>query len=314
MHRRRITRSPGLRSTSSTAGCRFTGTTRGRCRGSSPIYLTGCRRSTSTPPARPSATSTSSTTARRRSASVASKGPGWNGFAHRWSAKGLPARTCSRAARSVTASFRRRGPTRSAWSRSGPEPGETGSYVRNVTAVATGEDSAGIQSRYNDGGPGSHTLTLTNSIAQGASDLRTEDSGGPGRIAVSNSNFDLVKEETPGAVTGGGNQTAAPLFVGPRRLPRGAGLADDRRRVPGGDRPAGPCRQPQDPRPGTRHRSVRVRPGRRAGAGAHLAEPVAKGLSPAQGRRRGRQQAQCQRPWNRCALRADRRRQCQLHR
>ncbi len=97
----------------------------------------------------------------------------------------------------------------------GIKPGETGAVVRNVTAVATGTDSAGIQSRYNESSPGSHTLTLTNSIAQGASDLRTEDGNGPGRIVVSNSNFDVVKEETVGAVTGSANQTAPPLFLGP---------------------------------------------------------------------------------------------------
>jgi hypothetical protein len=92
--------------------------------------------------------------------------------------------------------------------------GSTGSDVRNVTAVATGADSAGIQSRYSESNPGSHTLTLTNSIAQGASDLRTEDSNGTGRIVVSNSNFDVVKEETVGAITGSANQSAPPLFVG----------------------------------------------------------------------------------------------------
>ncbi len=101
--------------------------------------------------------------------------------------------------------------------------GEPSSIVRNVTAIATGENSAGIQSRYNDSVAGSHILTLTNSIAQGASDLRTEDGNGPGRIVVSNSDFDLVKEETPGAITGAGNQSAAPLFLAP----------DDYREAPG---------------------------------------------------------------------------------
>jgi hypothetical protein len=98
----------------------------------------------------------------------------------------------------------------------GNKPGETGADVRNVTAIATGKDSAGIQSRYNESNPGSHTLTLTNSIAEGASDLRTEDGGGgPGRIVVSNSNFDLVKPETPDAIGGPGNQSAPPLFLAP---------------------------------------------------------------------------------------------------
>ena len=53
--------------------------------------------------------------------------------------------------------------------------GSTGSTVSNVTAIASGGNSAGIQSRYNDSIGGTHTLTLTNSIAEGASDLRTED-------------------------------------------------------------------------------------------------------------------------------------------
>jgi hypothetical protein len=91
--------------------------------------------------------------------------------------------------------------------------GEPPSTVSGVTAIASGADSAGIQSRYNDSVAGSHILNLSNSIAQGASDLRTEDANGPGRIAVSNSNFDLIKEETPGAIGGAGNQTAPPLFV-----------------------------------------------------------------------------------------------------
>jgi hypothetical protein len=96
----------------------------------------------------------------------------------------------------------------------GIQPGATGADVRNVTAIATGTDSAGIQSRYTESKPGSHTLTLTNSIARGASDLRTEDgSGGPGRIAVSNSNFDVVNEETVGAIGGSANQSAPPLFL-----------------------------------------------------------------------------------------------------
>jgi hypothetical protein len=91
--------------------------------------------------------------------------------------------------------------------------GSTDSNVSNVTATASGENSAGIQSR-NQSASGSHTLTLTNSIADGASDLRTEDgSGGPGRIVVTNSNFDTTKAETPGAIIGSANQAVPPLFV-----------------------------------------------------------------------------------------------------
>jgi hypothetical protein len=89
----------------------------------------------------------------------------------------------------------------------------TGSTVSNVTAIASGGNSAGIQSRYSDSIAGTHTLTLTNSIAEGASDLRTEDGNGAGRIVVSNSNFDTTKAATAGAITGSANQSAPPLFV-----------------------------------------------------------------------------------------------------
>ena len=96
------------------------------------------------------------------------------------------------------------------------QAGSIGSTVRNVTAIASGENSAGIQSRYSDSAAGAHTLTLTNSITEGASDLRTEDSlEGTGRIVVSNSNFDSAKAETEGAIGGSANQTAPPLFVAP---------------------------------------------------------------------------------------------------
>jgi hypothetical protein len=97
----------------------------------------------------------------------------------------------------------------------GSAPNDPPGTVRNVTAIATGQNSVGIQSRYSYIEPGTRTLFLANSIAQGAFDLRTEDSNGTGRIVVSNSNFDLVKEETPGAISGSANQTAPPLFVGP---------------------------------------------------------------------------------------------------
>ncbi|HEX6229006.1 MAG TPA: choice-of-anchor Q domain-containing protein [Solirubrobacterales bacterium] len=91
--------------------------------------------------------------------------------------------------------------------------GSTGSTVTNVTAIASGGNSAGIQSRYSAMSAGTHTLTLANSIAEGASDLRTEETGGTGRIVVSNSNFDSAIAETEGAISGSANQTAPPLFV-----------------------------------------------------------------------------------------------------
>jgi hypothetical protein len=96
----------------------------------------------------------------------------------------------------------------------GPAAGTTGATVSNVTAIAFGGNSAGIQSRYSEVMSGSHTLTLVNSIAEGASDLRTEDSpGGTGRIVASNSNFESTKGDIEGTITGSANQTAAPLFV-----------------------------------------------------------------------------------------------------
>jgi hypothetical protein len=91
--------------------------------------------------------------------------------------------------------------------------GSTGSTVSNVTAIASGVNSAGIQSRYSDSADESHTLTLGNSIAEGASDLRTEDGPGTARIVVSNSNFDSAKAASAGTIAGPANQTAAPLFV-----------------------------------------------------------------------------------------------------
>ena len=91
--------------------------------------------------------------------------------------------------------------------------GEPSSTVGNVTAIATGANSAGIQSRYNDFVAGSHILNLTNSIAQGASDLRTEDGNGTGRIAVSNSNFDVIKRRPPAPSVGRAIRPAPPLFV-----------------------------------------------------------------------------------------------------
>jgi hypothetical protein len=105
--------------------------------------------------------------------------------------------------------------------------GTTLARASNVTAIASGVDSAGIQSRYAETTTGSHTLELINSIAEGASDLRTEDgSGGPGSIDVSNSNFDSAKPETPGAIVSRpGNQNAPPLFVN--------AAADDFRPAPG---------------------------------------------------------------------------------
>jgi hypothetical protein len=92
---------------------------------------------------------------------------------------------------------------------------EPASTVRNVTAIATGANSVGIQSRYTGGGGGHHTLTLSNSIASGSTfDLRAENSvNGPGVIQVSNSNFDSASATGAASISGPANQSAPPAFV-----------------------------------------------------------------------------------------------------
>jgi hypothetical protein len=95
------------------------------------------------------------------------------------------------------------------------EAGEPASTVRNVTALATGANSVGIQARYNGPGGGSHTLILGNSIAGGSTfDLRAENSvNGPGAIQVSNSNFDSISATGAATVSGPANQSVPPVFV-----------------------------------------------------------------------------------------------------
>jgi hypothetical protein len=92
---------------------------------------------------------------------------------------------------------------------------ELTSIARNVTAVATGVNSVGIQSRYTGLGAGHHTLVLSNSIAGGSTfDLRAEDSaGGPAAIEVSNSNFDSVSADGAASISGPANQPTPPAFV-----------------------------------------------------------------------------------------------------
>jgi hypothetical protein len=89
------------------------------------------------------------------------------------------------------------------------------STVRNVTAIATGANSVGIQSRYTGGAGGHHTLTLSNSIASGSTfDLRAENAvNGPGAIQVSNSNFDSASATGAASISGPANQSAPPAFV-----------------------------------------------------------------------------------------------------
>jgi hypothetical protein len=93
--------------------------------------------------------------------------------------------------------------------------GEPASTVRNVTAIAAGPNSVGIQSRYTGPSGGHHTLVLSNSIGGGGQfDLRAEDSAnGPGVIAVSNSNFDSFSALGAASVSGAANQLAPPVFV-----------------------------------------------------------------------------------------------------
>jgi hypothetical protein len=86
--------------------------------------------------------------------------------------------------------------------------------LRNVTAVATGIGSVGISSRFSSGG-GAYTLDVRNVIGSGeAVDLKAVPGIAPGRIVVSNSNFDTFFEEGEASVTEGtGNQSAPPHFV-----------------------------------------------------------------------------------------------------
>jgi hypothetical protein len=93
----------------------------------------------------------------------------------------------------------------------------TGStFVRNVTAIASGSVSTGVSAEYDEPVEGSYTLDLLNSIAQGGEqDLKAlAGAKGVGTIAVNHSNFDTSKAEGEAKVIdGGGNQTAPPLFV-----------------------------------------------------------------------------------------------------
>jgi hypothetical protein len=95
--------------------------------------------------------------------------------------------------------------------------GNTAASARNVTVIASGSNSTGAVSEYNEGAEGSFTLELVNSILQGTEqDLEAiTGSKGPGNISVTHSNFDTSKPvgEKAKVIDGGGNQTAPPLFV-----------------------------------------------------------------------------------------------------
>jgi hypothetical protein len=88
--------------------------------------------------------------------------------------------------------------------------------VRNLTAIATGPGSIGVEAEdSNSVEPGSYQLDVRNSIVSGAmADLvAAKGAGGPGNIVVTNSNFDSSAAESPATLTGAANQTAPPLFV-----------------------------------------------------------------------------------------------------
>jgi hypothetical protein len=99
----------------------------------------------------------------------------------------------------------------------GYSPSTAMGTARNLTAIATGPQSAGIVARYTEPKPGSYTLDLKNSIASGeASDLVSRpnpDPEGLANIVVSNSNFDVTAPEGTGTIGGGSNQTEPPIFV-----------------------------------------------------------------------------------------------------
>lgn len=88
--------------------------------------------------------------------------------------------------------------------------------TRNVTAIATGPESVGIEAVYAGFGiPGTMTLDLKNAIASGeSSDLAANGfGGGTATMIATNSNFDSVKPIGESTITGSPNQAAAPLFV-----------------------------------------------------------------------------------------------------
>jgi hypothetical protein len=88
--------------------------------------------------------------------------------------------------------------------------------ARNVTAIVSGSNSRGATAEYNEAAPGSFTLELENSILQGSeADLKpVAGAKGPGNILATHDNFDsAVPVGEAKVVDGGGNQSAAPLFV-----------------------------------------------------------------------------------------------------
>jgi hypothetical protein len=83
--------------------------------------------------------------------------------------------------------------------------------VRNLTAIASGPGSKGVDAGCFLCFTGNAGIDLRNTIASGeAADIEA-DSNAP--IAVANSNFDKPAGPAGTVVVGGGNQSAAPLFV-----------------------------------------------------------------------------------------------------
>lgn len=88
--------------------------------------------------------------------------------------------------------------------------------VRNVTALADGDGSAGISAQADPLLPGDIAIDLKNVIASGRTADLVSRGGllGAAHVTVTNSNFDtLVKEGSKSTVTENANQTAPPLFV-----------------------------------------------------------------------------------------------------
>ncbi len=95
-------------------------------------------------------------------------------------------------------------------------PGSKPGLIRNVTALATGAESVGIRSSYNEIIVfGSYLADVKNTIADGSmADLQaTSGAFGPGNIVVSNSNFDKPVAMGSATISGGPNQSAPPVFV-----------------------------------------------------------------------------------------------------
>jgi hypothetical protein len=111
--------------------------------------------------------------------------------------------------------FRIEGSAASGLRGTGPS-GNTAATIKNVTAIAVGSGSVGLNSEYSEVVPGSFTVQLVNSIVQGSeTDLKLiEGANGPGIIVATHSNFDnSMPSGEARVIDGGGNQTAAPLFT-----------------------------------------------------------------------------------------------------